>query len=279
MAMQVILLRDGMKKYLGILLDLDGSVYVGRNPIAGAREALERFRNKGLKILFLTNNSTMTSEEYSEKLRKMGIETDPNQFLTSGEAASQYILEEWGPSRVLAITGNGFKEYCKRMKHEVLTVEDWRLADCVVIGLDKDFNYAKLKAAYRAIINGARFIATNIDSTIPSEDGLDPGAGSIVAAVREAVGKEPIVVGKPSRIIMDLALKRLSLNVNEILVVGDRVETDVAAGKVIGADTALLLSGATTKEDLEKIPQENRPDYISENLLELYKLLERRNLI
>lgn len=268
-----------MKKYHGILLDLDGSVYVGNNPIPGAREALEKFRDRGLKILFLTNNSTMTSEEYSEKLRRMGIETTPEQFLTSGEATSQYILEAWGPSRVLAITGNGFKEYCRRMNHKVLSIEDWKLADCVVIGLDRDFNYVKLKAACRAIMNGARFLATNIDSTIPSEDGLDPGAGSIVAAVREAVGKEPIIVGKPSRIIMDLALKRLGLNVTEILVVGDRVETDVAAGKFIGADTALLLSGATTKEDLERIPLENRPDYACENLLELYRLLETRSLI
>lgn len=268
-----------MKNYRTILLDLDGCVYIGNKLIVEAGEALRKFKDKGVRILFLTNNSTMTSEEYAEKLNRMGVEAAPHQFFTSGEAAAQYILTTWGPSRILPITEKGFKEYCRRMNHEVLSIEDWRSADFVVIGLDRDFNYTKLKAACRAIMNGARFIATNIDRSIPVEDGLDPGAGPIVAAVREAVGKEPILIGKPSRIIVDLALEKVGSSTSQILVVGDRVETDILAGKIIGADTALLLSGVTSKEDLERILPENRPDFVCENLLELYKILEGRGLI
>jgi len=268
-----------MKSYRSILLDLDGCVYRGSKMIAGVREALRVFRERGVKILFLTNNSTMTSEDYAEKLRVMGVESAPEEFLTSGEAASHYILTNSGPSNILPITENGFKEYCRRMNHKVLEVEDWRLAEYVVVGLDRNFNYVKLRAGSRAIMNGAIFIATNVDRTIPTEDGLDPGAGSIVAAIREATLKEPIVIGKPSRIMMELALERVDVSPNEVLVVGDRLETDILAGKVIGADTALLLSGATTRDAVERAPPQDRPDYIAEDLLELYKNLVRLHLI
>jgi 4-nitrophenyl phosphatase len=268
-----------MKNYRSILLDLDGCVYRGNQIIVGVREALRGFRERGVKILFLTNNSTMTSEGYAEKLRVMGIESVPEEFLTSGEAASHYILMNSGPSNILPITENGFKDYCRRMNHKVLEIKDWRLAEYVVVGLDRNFNYMKLRAACRAIMNGAIFIATNVDRTIPTEDGLDPGAGSIVAAIREATLKEPIVIGKPSKIMMELALHKVGVSPSEILVIGDRLETDILAGKVIGADTALLLSGATTRDAVERAPPQNKPDYVAENLLELYKNLVRLHLI
>jgi 4-nitrophenyl phosphatase len=268
-----------MRSYRSIFLDLDGCIYRGNQVITGVREALRGFREREVKILFLTNNSTMTSEDYAEKLRVMGIESAPGEFLTSGEAASHYILMNSGPSNILPITENGFKEYCRRMNHKVLGIKDWRLAEYVVVGLDRNFNYIKLRAGCRAIMNGAIFIATNVDRTIPTEDGLDPGAGSIVAAIREATLKEPIVIGKPSKIMMELALRRVGVSPSEILVVGDRLETDILAGKVIGADTALLLSGATTRDAVEEAPPQNRPDYIAEDLLVLYKNLVRLHLI
>ncbi|MEN2974094.1 MAG: HAD-IIA family hydrolase [Candidatus Caldarchaeales archaeon] len=268
-----------MKKYEAIILDLDGCVYIGNQLIKGSREALDLFRRRGLKILFLTNNSTLTSEDYALKLKQMGIESSPEEILTSGEATSLYILRESGPSKILPITERGFIEYCGRMKHRVLNIEEWREAEYVVVGLDRELTYLKLKAAARAIMNGARFLATNIDLTIPSEDGIDPGAGAIAIAVKYSVGIEPIVIGKPSRIIMDLALERFAASPERTLVVGDRLETDVASGKSIGADTALVLSGVTRREDLERAPPHDRPQYTSENLMELYKLLDSRGLI
>ncbi|MCS7125655.1 MAG: HAD-IIA family hydrolase [Aigarchaeota archaeon] len=268
-----------MKKYKALILDLDGCVYVGRRLINGSREALNLFRRRGLKILFLTNNSTLTSEDYALKLKQMGIDSSPEEILTSGEATSLYILKISGPSKILPITEKGFIEYCRRVDHKILSIEEWKEAQYVVVGLDRDFNYSKLKYAARAIMNGASFLATNTDSTIPSEDGLDPGAGSIVLALRTVVKVDPIVIGKPSRIIMDLALERLKTKTSEMLVVGDRVETDIVAGKNIGADTALVLSGATRREDLERIPPQEKPDYIVENLMKLYDQLYEKGLI
>lgn len=268
-----------MKKYGCLFLDLDGCVYHGNKLIAGAKEALDRFREKSLQILFITNNSSMTAEGYFKKLRNLGIDTKPEEILTSGEATSLFILKESGYSNVLPITEKGFKEYCRRMKHTIIRINEWWKADYVVAGLDRKFNYLKLKAAYRAITNGSKFLATNIDPTIPSDDGLDPGAGSIVAAISRAVGRDPVVIGKPSRIIMELALQRAGLSPSEILVVGDRLDTDILAGKIIGADTALLLSGATSREAVEDAPSESKPDYVAENLLELYRTLSNCGLV
>ena len=260
-------------------MDLDGCVYQGDKLISGAREALQKFKEKNIKILFITNNSSMTAEGYSRKLKNFNIEAGPEEILTSGEATSLFILQDSGRSKILPITEKGFKEYCKRMKHTVLSINEWRKADFVVVGLDRRFNYLKLKAAYKAIIEGSRFLATNVDPTIPSNDGLDPGAGAIAAAIAKAVDKDPLVIGKPSKIIMELALQKVGLSPSDILVVGDRLDTDVLAGKVIGADTALLLSGATTRDDVEKASPHNRPDLVAENLLELHKKLVSLNLV
>ncbi|MEM1769648.1 MAG: HAD-IIA family hydrolase [Nitrososphaerota archaeon] len=268
-----------MKKYSGLILDLDGCIYWGDRLISGSREAVEKFRESGLKLFFLTNNSTMTSEQYSLKLKRMGIIVDPEEILTSGEATAIYILKESGLSRVMALTGEGFKEYCRRIGHVLVDIEQWSRVDYVVAGLDLEFNYMKLKAAMRAILSGAKFVATNSDSTIPVNDGVDPGAGAIVAAIRESTSVDPIVIGKPSRIIIDMCLEKMRLDRDKVLIVGDRIETDVEVGKRSGIDTALVLSGITTREKLESISREKKPDYVAENLLHLYEILYMKGLI
>ncbi len=268
-----------MKKYKCLFLDLDGCVYRGNKLISGANEALEKFREKKLQILFITNNSSLTSEGYSRKLRGLSIEARPEEILTSGEATSLYILRESGPSNVLPITEKGFKEYCKRMKHTIIKINEWWKANYVVVGIDRKFNYVKLRAAYKAIMSGSRFLATNTDPTIPSDEGFEPGAGSIVAAISKAVGKDPIVIGKPSRIIMEIALQKVGFNPSEVLVVGDRLDTDILAGKIIGSGTALVLSGATSKDTVEEASSQIKPDHIVDNLLELYRCLLNSSLI
>lgn len=267
------------QRYTAVIVDLDGCVYRGGSLIPGSREALEGLEERGVRVLFLTNNSTMTAEDYCIKLGKMGIRCRSEMVLTSGEAAALHILRESGRSRILAVTGRGFVEYCRRAGHRVIPLERWKEAEYVVVGLDREFDYEKLRAAVKAVMAGARFIATNADRTLPTSDGFDPGAGSIVAAIREAAGVNPVIIGKPSRIIMEMALERVGVGAGEALVVGDRVETDVMAGKSVGADTALVLSGATSREDLEKIPPEHMPDYVAENLLELYKMLQVKDRI
>jgi len=257
------------RHYKAFILDLDGCVYVGDRLTPGSERAIERLREVGVKIMYLTNNSGHTSEEYCDKLRRLGIECVEDQILTSGEVAATYIMENSGRSRILAITGRGFKEYCRRIGHTLIPIEQWSEAEYVVVGLDREVDYRKLRAGFRAILKGARFVATNTDKTYPTPSGLDPGAGAIVAALRESSGVEPTVIGKPSRIIMEAALRRLEMSPDEVLVVGDRFETDILAGKNIGADTALVLTGVSRREDLVGLPPNLRPTYVAENLLKL----------
>ena len=161
-----------------------------------------------------------------------------------------------------------------RMGHEVL---DWRKGgdpEFVVACLDFEFSYEKLKNACFAIFQGARFVATNTDPTLPVEDRLLPGAGSIVAAISKATGKRPLVIGKPSRRIMDIALKRLGVDGSETVVVGDRLSTDVRAGKRIGAFTVLVLTGASSLADLERW-RYGQPDLVLNSISELPRALKR----
>ncbi|RLG01846.1 MAG: hypothetical protein DRN49_00430 [Thaumarchaeota archaeon] len=261
------------KRYKAFILDLDGCIYVGDQLVPGSDEAVEKLREIGVKIMYLTNNSGYTSEEYCVKLRKFGIKCFEEAVLTSGEVAATYIMEISGRSKILPITGRGFKEYCKRIGHVLLPIERWSEAEYVVVGLDREVNYSKLRAGLRAILNGAKFVATNADKTYPTPDGLDPGAGAIVAALRESSGTEPIVIGKPSKIIMESALRKLKTSPEEVLVVGDRFETDVLAGKNIGADTALVLTGVSRREDLVGLPPNLKPTYVAENLLKLIEII------
>ncbi len=258
--------------YKGVIIDLDGCVYLGERLVEGSDKAVERLLERGVKVLFLTNNSTQTSRDYCLKLRRLGVICREEMVLTSGEATAQYILDNSGPSRVLPITGRGFREYCVRMGHVVLSPERWPEADYVVVGLDRDITYEKMRAAVRAIHRGARYLATNLDATLPTDEGPEPGAGAIAASITTASGVEPLVIGKPSRIIMEIALERLGIGPGDVLVIGDRLETDVMAGRNIGADTALVLSGAASREDLEKVGERVRPTYVAENL---HRLVER----
>lgn len=262
-----------MKNYRGLIMDLDGCVYVDERPTERAVEAIAELRRMGIKILYVTNNPEVTSEELAEKLRRLGVRCSAEEFLTVGEAVAMYIRCRSGPSRVLVIAGRGVREYCRRYGHVVLELSRWRDAEYVVAGMDPEINYEKLRFGLKALINGAAFIATNLDAVHPGAEGIEPGSGAIVAAFRAMVGYDPVVVGKPSKIIMDFALERLGLPNKEILVVGDRLDTDVMAGKAIGADTALILTGVTRGDDVNRLPEEHRPTYIFRNLGELVEAL------
>ena len=261
------------KRYPALIIDLDGCIYLKDVPIEGSDKAVNLLIEKGVKFLFLTNNSIYTSEDFCKKLKGFGIPCTPELILTSGEATAKYILSLSGPSRILPVTGGGFKEYARRMGHTLLPLEKWRKADYVVVGLDRQLTYEKLQAAVRAIYNGARFVATNTDRTLPTPEGPDVGAGAIVKAIEVVTEVKPIVIGKPSRIIMDIALSILKLDSRDVLVVGDRVETDIKAGKGVGADTALVLTGTTRPEDVEKIPDKDKPTYVARDLYSLVKML------
>jgi 4-nitrophenyl phosphatase len=256
-------------RYRGMIMDLDGCVYRDYVPIEGAVEALNRLRKLGVRVIYVTNNPETTSEELAERLHGLGIECSPEDFITVGEAVASYIYLRSEASRVLVIAGDGVREYCMRMGHEILDMDEWYKAEYVVVGFDREINYQKLVAGLRALLNGAAFIGTNPDAIHPGKNGPEPGSGAFVAIFEYMTGIKPIIVGKPSEIIMEQALRRLGMRPKEVLVVGDRVDTDIKAGKLIGADTALVLTGITRERDLPSIPPELKPTYVFRGLHEL----------
>jgi len=257
-------------KLKGLLIDLDGSIYRGDQALPYSREFIIFLREKGMRFLFLTNNSTSLPSGYVEKLRKMGIEAKEEEILTSGVATAVYLKNWKKEGRVYIIGEEPLKEVIKKLNWEIC--ED--NVDAVVVGLDRSFNFEKLKKANALIRSGARFIATNPDKTFPTEKEIGPGAGSLVAAVSAASQRKPIVIGKPSTYIGKIAMEKLGLSPEEIGIVGDRIDTDVYFGKRLKAKTFLLLTGITKKEDLEKAKV--KPDFVFEDLKHLTDFLKEK---
>jgi len=232
----------------GLLIDLDGVVYTGREPIAGAAGFLAEARRRGLKFLLVTNNSTTAPELVAERLRGMHIGVEPQEILTSAQAAVAYVKLHAKAGAHLRIVGEaGLRQAAEEEGFRIIEDGDSQ-ADWVIAGLDRAFTYAKLASATRDIMRGARFVATNADALLPVEGGqVVPGAGTMVAAIQTATGVEPVVLGKPEPGLFQHGLRRLGgLAADEVAMIGDRLDTDVVGGRRAGLRTVLVLSGVTT---------------------------------
>jgi 4-nitrophenyl phosphatase len=245
------------------ILDLDGVVYLGKNIIPGADRAVDRLRDAGKRVIFLTNNSTRSRESVAERLESLGIRCSGSDVITSAYAASVYIKEQYGPSTIYCIGEQGLVEELEQEGH---TLSDLNV-DLVLVGLDKEFNYHKLKLGLDNLRAGAGFIATNTDALLPTESGFLPGAGSMVAALKTASGKDPVVIGKPNKPIMDVLLNEYGLKREECVMIGDRLETDILAGINAGMRTVLVLTGASSIGDIEL--SGIQPDTILDSLVDL----------
>lgn len=234
-----------MECYDKLIVDLDGVVWRGGAPIRENVEPLSSLLAGGAKIVFLTNNSTRTRERYAEILtRLLGAPVRPEDVVTSGYSAAEWLRRSRGCARVLVVGEHGLVSELSRACHRLLTPPDWRDAEAVVVGLDRGVCYRGLAAAHKAILNGALFVATNTDRSFPVEEGTEPGAGAIVALLRESTGREPdFDAGKPGSWILGLALKRLGGG--PALVVGDRVDTDMEMARRHGLPGLLVLTGVT----------------------------------
>lgn len=250
----------------GVLIDLDGVVYTGRLSIAGAAEFLAQARRRGLRFLLVTNNSTTSPEVVAERLRGMHIDVEPNHILTSAQAAVAYVRAHAEPGTRVRIVGEaGLRQEAER--EGFLVVDDGDAdVDFVIAGLDRAFNYEKLAAATRAIMSGARFVATNADALLPIEGGqFVPGAGTMIAAIQTATGVSPIVLGKPEAGLFEHGLRRLGgLAAYEAAMIGDRLDTDVVGGRRAGLRTILVLTGVTSPA--EAAAAEPPPDATVEGL-------------
>ncbi|CAN5656256.1 HAD-IIA family hydrolase [soil metagenome] len=239
------------------VIDLDGVVWLGKTPIPGAANAVARLRATGQRVVFVTNNSSVRIADQEEKLASVGIEAEGDVISSALAAAS---MLEAGSSAVV-FGGPGVVE---ALEARGVDARREGPADAVVVGLDRDFDYQRLKVAQWALADGARLIGTNEDPTFPSPDGPIPGAGAFLAAVATAGGVEPEVAGKPHPPMV--ALVRAMVGDEDLTVVGDRVTTDGLLAVRLGARFALVLSGVTKEVDPGVEPE---PDIVFADLAEL----------
>lgn len=251
-----------------LILDMDGVLWKADAPIGDLPSVFKRIRERGLKFVFATNNGTKTPEEYRQKLASLGVDVDASQVITSALGLA-FLLERTYPpgTRVFMIGGNGVRAALEDKGFEVLPLERAPEAQVVVQGIDRGINFEKVAEATLLVRNGIPFYTTNTDRTFPTPRGEIPGSGAWLSVITTATAVDPVSAGKPSPFLMELALERLGTRKEETLVVGDRLETDIAAGQAAGCPTALVLSGVSTKEETEA--WEKKIDIVADDLFTL----------
>jgi len=251
-----------------VLFDLDGVVFVGSTRLPGAQEVFDWLDEHGYPYCLVTNNSTQTPLQYQQKLAGMGIRVPLKAIYTSALATAQYLKKEY-PAGAPAfwIGEDGVTE--------ALTEQGFWLDEehpkLVCVGWDRQLTYAKLRLACLMIRGGARFVGTNPDKTLPTEDGLVPGNGAALAALQTATDVTPTIIGKPAPAMIDLAIERIGATKESTLIIGDRLDTDVGAGAAAGIATALVLTGVHTVADIPDFPVE--PVYIVDDLIQFQEAL------
>jgi HAD superfamily hydrolase (TIGR01450 family) len=243
------------------LLDLDGVVYVGRDAVPGAPQALAQAREAGMRLAFVTNNAARPPASVAEHLRSLSIPADPEEVITSSQAAAHYLADRLpSQAKVLVVGTTGLIEALRERGLEPVFSADDRPA-AVVQGYSPELDWKQLAEGAVAIRAGALWVATNLDPTVPSPRGPLPGNGSMVAALRHATGVTPVATGKPDPTMHRESVQRSGAKTP--IVVGDRLDTDVEGAVAVGCRSLLVLSGVTTVPDLLAASPEHRPDYLA----------------
>jgi HAD superfamily hydrolase (TIGR01457 family) len=249
------------------LLDLDGTIYLGRDPIPGSPEFIRRLRETRRRFLFLTNNCSADATHYATKLRHMGIDASPDDVLTSGEAMARFLASQTPYRKVFALGTPSFETELERAG---IAVGDGE-AEAVILAFDKTLTYAKLERACLLLRAGLPYFATNPDKVCPTEYGYIPDCGSMAALLREATNREPKYIGKPSPEMVRMGLAKLGATPRATAMVGDRLYTDIQMAFDAGITSILVLSGETTTSDLERCAR--RPDFVVQSVHELSRML------
>lgn len=246
-----------MKKYQAYLIDLDGTMYRGKEKIPAAKRLIDRLQAAEIPFLFVTNNSTQTPDKVVQNLAdNFDIHVTTANIFTSALATADYLADLDPTKRTVYPIGEiGLKQALSGRDFVV----DEEQPDYVVVGLDYDVTYHKFELATLAIKRGAQFIGTNADTNLPNERGLVPGAGSLIALVERATQQTATYIGKPETIIMEKALAQLGLPKSEVAMVGDNYLTDIQAGLNFGMDTILVYTGVATKDFVAQ--QDRQPTY------------------
>ncbi len=262
-------LMQSLSKITHLIIDMDGVLYLGDQPMRGLCEFFAFLRERSIRFMLATNNSTRTPQEYVDKLARMGVTVSPNEILVSGHATARFLARDYPRGTRVHVFGMPSLKQAMLDEGFVLADEDVQL---VVASMDREITYEKLKRSSLLIRGGARFIATNLDPTNPSEEGLLPGTGSMIVALEAASGTKATAIGKPQPTMYQLALEQMGASPETTAAIGDRVDTDILGGKRAGLTTICVLSGSSDRAEAEAIETDMIFDDIA-HLLETWKPL------
>jgi phosphoglycolate/pyridoxal phosphate phosphatase family enzyme len=274
-----------------LLVDLDGVVYRGAEPVPGVAAVLAARAATGDDVVYVTNNAMWYRTDYVTRLSSMGAPVSADRIVSSARATALYLRDLEPAIRTALVVGAaGLVHEIGDVGIEVIRAGDagdrWSAnghnaaaavgkVDAVVVGLDPEFSYARMAVASEAVRAGARFVATNRDPIYPLEHGFMPGAGSIVAAIVAASGVEPVSIGKPGPLLLEIAAHAVGRNVAEAVMIGDSLATDVPAAVAVGARSVLMLTGITKRDQIETLAEKDRPTEVAADAAELAAALER----
>jgi NagD protein len=260
--------------FKGFIFDLDGTVYLSDRLIPGADRVIQRLRDKGRKVVFLSNKPLQTREDYASKLTRLGIPTQPDEVINSTFVMVHYLKKNAPGAKLFVVGEIPFIEELKRAGFTI--TEEPNDIDYVIAAFDRTFDYKKLNIAFQAIKKfGAHFVATNPDRTCPVEGGEIPDCAGMISAIEAVTEKQvEVIVGKPSPIMVQTVLEVLGLNPEDCILIGDRLETDIKMGKEAGIVTGIVLTGVTTEESLKKVKHTPaQPDFVFQSIADVENLL------
>ncbi len=259
--------------FKGFIFDLDGTVYLSDRLIPGADRVIHLLKEKGRKVVFLSNKPLQTRKDYAAKLTRLGVPTRPEEVINSTLVMINYLKKNAPHAKLFVVGETPFVEELKRSGFQI--TEEPKEIEYVVVAFDRTFDYRKLNISFQAIQLGAHFVATNPDRTCPVEEGEIPDCAGMIAAIEAVTQKKvEVIVGKPSPFMIQAALDVMGLQREDCILIGDRLETDIKMGKDSGIATGVVLTGITDERTLKDSPI--RPDYVFQSIADVVKLVTGR---
>ncbi len=249
---------------LGVISDMDGVIYRGRNLIPGAQDFIDRLRSSGAQFLFLTNNSEQTPLDLLRKLATLGIHglTEDN-FITSAMATADFLASQKPHGTAYVVGGGALSAELYKIGYSITD----SAPDYVVVGKTAAFGFPMMRKAAQLIDGGAMFIGTNPDMVDPVEGGTEPAAGALLASIEAATGMKPYIVGKPNPLMMIYARRMLGVPAEDCVMIGDRMDTDIVGGLGAGMRTCLVLSGVSSRDSIGRFPY--RPTFVYDSVADI----------
>lgn len=254
---------QSIKSKKGFICDMDGVIYHGNKLLPGVKEFVEWLKKEKKQFIFLTNSSERTPKELQEKLQRLGINVERNHFYTSALATAAFLASQRPKGSAYIIGEAGLINALYNVGYTMNNVDP----DYVVMGESKSYSYERIEKAVNLVLNGAKLIGTNPDTTGPVENGIAPATKALISPIELSTGKNAYFVGKPNPLMMRIALKKLGLQREDAMIIGDRMDTDIIAGIESEIDTCLVLSGITDTRSMESFAY--RPHWVLEGVNEI----------